>query len=398
LRFHLDALRRTTNSRHFIPEIDGMRFFAIATVVLFHLNTAYSESLGHDFNWGIEQMGHRWRIWKPGWWWFRLDIGVKVFFSISGFVLALPFLKSRMQGTPEVKLGEYFYRRLTRLEPPFVVSLIAFLLVHVFFLGESLTRLIPHFLAGLVYSHVMVFGYANPINPVTWSLETEAQFYAVVPFLFMAMYALRPPAMRWLLPLALALLSILFRRHAVLHYEEYVRLSQGILVFFVNFSTGILFAWVYLAHPSFLRAKSPLWDLAGLAAIFSMFVCYKPQHNLTNNLGLNLSVLLFMASVFKGPLLNRFFTAPFVYVTGGMCYTIYLLHFPYLFFALQYTKGVSMGLGYLTDVLLQSILVLPTLFLVSCAFFLLFEKPCMDKRWPQMLAERLRRGPKSEKP
>ncbi len=374
-----------------------MRFFAIATVVLFHLNTAYSEALGHDFDWGLNQMGDRWQIGTSAWWWNRFDIGVKVFFSISGFVLALPFLKSRMHGTPEVRLGDYFYRRLTRLEPPFVVSLSGFLLVHVLFLGDSLGRLMPHFLAGLVYSHLVVFGYPNPINPVTWSLETEAQFYILVPFLFMAMYALRPPVLRFLLPLALALLSMLFRKHAFFHFEEFARLSQGILAFFVNFSTGILFAWVYLAYPSFLRAKSLLWDLAGFAAIVSMFICYKPQHNLLNNLGLNLSVLFFMASVFKGPILNRFFTAPFVYVTGGMCYSIYLLHFAYLFFALRYTKGVSTGWGYLPDVLLQSLLVLPTLFILSSAFFLLLEKPCMDKRWPQKLVERLRHGFKTEK-
>ena len=52
--FNQISLKRKTNSVSFIPEIDGLRFFAIITVVLFHLNSALSKSLGYTANEGID--------------------------------------------------------------------------------------------------------------------------------------------------------------------------------------------------------------------------------------------------------------------------------------------------------------------------------------------------------
>ena len=86
-------LKRDTTSSGFIPEIDGLRFFAIFTVVLFHLNTAVSKELGLSLGNVFDQMGGSRVEFSKAWFWVRLDLGVKVFFAISGFVLALPFLK-----------------------------------------------------------------------------------------------------------------------------------------------------------------------------------------------------------------------------------------------------------------------------------------------------------------
>jgi peptidoglycan/LPS O-acetylase OafA/YrhL len=68
----------------------------------------------------------------------RLVLGVKVFFAISGFVLALPFLiyDFGLSNNP-IQLKSYFKRRLTRLEPPFILTLFFFYLVHLFLLNED---------------------------------------------------------------------------------------------------------------------------------------------------------------------------------------------------------------------------------------------------------------------
>jgi peptidoglycan/LPS O-acetylase OafA/YrhL len=208
----------------------------------------------------------------------------------------------------------------------------------------------------------------------------------------MAMHAIRPAWLRWCLPAALALFSVYFRSQGVEDGMEVGRLSKSVLAFFINFSVGILFAWVFVAHQTFIRRKSLLWDAVGLLSVVLMFLSYKPQYVMWKNLALNLCVLTFMASAFKGPMMNWFFTRPFVYVTGGMCYTIYLLHFAFLFFALGFTAGISTGVGYKADLFLQALIVLPAMFLVSAVFFLLIEKPCMDKHWPQRLLERLRQA------
>jgi peptidoglycan/LPS O-acetylase OafA/YrhL len=43
--------------------------------------------------------------------------GVHLFFVLSGFILALPFCKAA-RGGGSVDIKKYFWRRVTRLEPP----------------------------------------------------------------------------------------------------------------------------------------------------------------------------------------------------------------------------------------------------------------------------------------
>jgi peptidoglycan/LPS O-acetylase OafA/YrhL len=88
----LKNLQRKTSSTSFIPEIDGLRFFAIVTVLIFHINTALFKELNMSATEMTESLGGKNEIFSPAWWLIRLDLGVKVFFSISGFVLALALL------------------------------------------------------------------------------------------------------------------------------------------------------------------------------------------------------------------------------------------------------------------------------------------------------------------
>jgi len=160
LNSFLSKFQRSTNSTNFIPEIDGLRFYAIITVVIFHLNTDFSEAVGLD-DLGISLMGGKYNIWGLAWWIIRLDMGVKVFFAISGFVLALPFLSHYLKGANPVNLKMYFYRRLTRLEPPFIVSLVIFFFVHLLILNESFSSLLLYLGVGFVYAHLLVNEYPS---------------------------------------------------------------------------------------------------------------------------------------------------------------------------------------------------------------------------------------------
>ena len=379
------SLKRKTNSTHFIPEIDGLRFFAIITVVLFHLNSVLSKSMGLSASDGIDALGGKYDLFQMGWWVLRLDLGVKVFFALSGFVLALPFLRYGLLGVGKpINIKSYFVRRLTRLEPPFVVSLLIFSMVHVFVLNEPWIGIQKDFWAGLFYLHGLIFGELNPINPVTWSLEVEAQFYVLVPLLFWLIFKFTSNGMRIAGIVALAFISIYLKGYFTIAGNQY--LAATILSYFANFSMGILFAFLFvLDKQNWLKMKSYVFDLIGFASVFLIFYFYKPQYVWYNNIIFNLAVFTMMVSAFKGKLFNYFYTRPWVYIIGGMCYSIYLLHYAFFHFLVPYTFKIQFGMGYKVDYLLQIIIAVPIMLLVTTVFYLLVERPCMDKDWPKKL-------------
>jgi peptidoglycan/LPS O-acetylase OafA/YrhL len=96
-----------------------------------------------------------------------------------------------------------------------------------------------------------------------------------------------------------------------------------------------------------------------------------------------------MIAVFKGTFMNWFFTRPLVYIIGGMCYSIYLLHYAFFHLLVKYTAGLRTGAGYGVDLAVQMAVCIPIVLLASGVFYLLLEKPCMNKNWPRQLLERL---------
>jgi peptidoglycan/LPS O-acetylase OafA/YrhL len=313
------------------------------------------------------------------WWWVRLDLGVKVFFAISGFVLALPFLKYYLDlSEKKVQLKSYFSRRLTRLEPPFIITLVFFYLVHVLLLKEDALVYLKHFGAGLIYGHVFIYGEVNPINPVTWSLETEAQFYIIIPLIMWLAFKGRNSEISILVLLVLIIGSIFFR-------NEYVFSAQwgrSIFAYFVNFSMGIIVCWSYLKFSNWFKVRYWLYDLVGFIATFGLFYFYKPQHYIGNQVFFNISIALVMITAFKGHIFNWFYTRPLIYIIGGMCYSIYLIHYAFLHLSVKLTKLLWIeGMSYTGNLGIQVLIAVPLVLLVSSVFFRYFERPFMNKDW-----------------
>ncbi len=369
-------LQRVTTSAKVIPEIDGLRFLAIISVVLFHLRTHLIRStpfeLSHD---GFGQLIYD-LISNGG-------FGVNIFFGISGFILAIPFANHYLQGTKPVNLKAYYVRRLTRLEPPYFIIMTIFLLVIIFHLGQPLSQLIPHYLASLVYSHFFIYGEWSTINPVAWSLETEVQFYLLAPFLFMIFKIGRNHLRKGILALIIATFIIL--QFILIDWYVALHLYKSLLVYLPYFTVGVLFADYYLNHLANTEInKNYLWDVIGLLSTFALFL-YNPNDGPVASIILLGSLLLVFLSAFKGRLLNHFYTRPFIYITGGMCYTIYLIHYAFIAFILGYTSKIGFDGSLIVNLMLQALIILPLLFVTSSIFFLLFEKPFMYKDWPNKL-------------
>jgi peptidoglycan/LPS O-acetylase OafA/YrhL len=161
--------KRITTQKRFIPQIDGLRFVAIASVVLFHVYAALERGAVPTpipFNTDVAKRG------------------VELFFAISGFILGVPFASRYLANAPKVKLKQYFLRRLTRLEPPYFLSLFAWAAMQDIVAHRSLADMAPHLAASAVYMHNLIFGaFPGAVNGVAWSLEVEIQFYCLVPLL-----------------------------------------------------------------------------------------------------------------------------------------------------------------------------------------------------------------------
>jgi peptidoglycan/LPS O-acetylase OafA/YrhL len=366
-------LARVTTSKAFIPEIDGLRFLAIITVVLFHLSTHLQETSGVAFVAPAMRDPVGWAVHTGG-------VGVFVFFSISGFVLALPFAAQRLHGARPVRLRDYFIRRLTRLEPPYLVTLLLFFAVQVVLLHKHAAELLPHLGASALYLHNIIYGTWSAINPVTWSLETEVQFYLLAP-VFGLLFGIPGQLRRRAIIAGTIVLSLLV---SGLFKEQLLalHLDRSLLAYAHYFLAGFLFADVYLDS---IRGRERIgqgWDAAALAAILG--ILYVPHGWLHPPVVTLCTFVLFLA-VFQATFVRRFFTNGWITVIGGMCYTIYLLHYPFIHFVLQRSASLSLTNRYWANYLLQAAIVLPLLLLVSALFFVLIEKPCMYKDWPQRL-------------
>ncbi len=384
----LKHFRRKTASNNFIPEIDGLRFLAIITVLLYHLNTVFSKEIGLGLPNALVEMGGSKSDFSLAWWWVRLDLGVKVFFAISGFVLALPFLKYYLGITDrKVQLKSYFVRRLTRLEPPFIITLIFFYLVHVFLLDANSFEFLKHLGSGLIYGHVFIYGEANPINPVSWSLETEAQFYVLVPLLFWLMFRFSRKWLSLIMLLGLICFSAWFKHEFI--WSMFI--NGSISAYFMNFGMGILACWLYLKFPDWFKSKYYAYDLLGLFATFGLFYFYKPQHNYTNIAGFNIALLGVILTAFKGRVCNWFYTRSVVFTIGGMCYSIYLLHYAFLHLSATYTEVLANPKwGYGFNLFIQILITIPLVLIVSGLFFICFERPFMDKDWMKRIPFRIK--------
>jgi peptidoglycan/LPS O-acetylase OafA/YrhL len=375
VRFKFNLSRKTSNNA-FIPEIDGLRFIAIITVLFYHLNTVLIRNVDGGFEGQIFKESYL----DLGWWMIRLDLGVKVFFAISGFILALPFIKSYdLQKT--INFKSYFIRRVTRLEPPFLMSLFLLFIVQILILKQDFSSLLPNLFASLVYMHGFIFGEPSRINPVTWSLETEFQFYILMPLFMWFLFKNKGMVFSIIGLIGFSLLAY-FSKAAIINFDIKF-LSHSLLVHLANFLTGILFAFIFYKQPNWFNKKHMVCDLIGIIAIFMLFNFYKPQAKVFNSAVFNIAILLLFTGVFKGKLLNYIFTRKVIYTIGGMCYSIYLIHYALLFVAVPFTLSITKYMDYKLQLLVQSFLHIPLVLLVSSIFFVIFERPFMDKNWPE---------------
>ena len=368
----LARFRRVTTSGSYLPEIDGLRCLAIAAVVALHVEGYWTVQAGRGYATRSAVDRAIGDLIPLG------TYGVHLFFVISGFVLALPFCRHALAGAAPVDLRRYAWRRLTRLEPPYVVSMLLFFLLMPAFGKGSWGDLWPHLLASLGYVHELVYGEASPINNNAWSLEIEIQFYLLMPLLA-AVLGLPAAARRAVLVagvLALSLHGLWLPAGA----------PRSLLQFGQYFLVGILLCDVWTSD---WRRRARTWaaDLPGLAA-WPLFAWVNLRHpGLVAEAVTPWLIGMLVASALLGRGHSRVLAWGAVPVIGGMCYSIYLLHARVIAAVIHGVlarlplTGCFAG-DYAVALAVCGVAVLA----VSAVFFRLVEQPCMDPDWPRRVA------------
>lgn len=368
----LSHISRETSSGRFIPEMDGLRFVAIGMVILFHLN-GYLTAKSAIYRVAPPQSDWLAQAALVG---FR---GVELFFVISGFILGLPFAAHHMNGAAPVSLRKYYLRRLTRLEPPYILALLSLFVLAVVVQGSPPPGFYAHLGASLFYLHNLIYGTVSPAMGVAWSLEIEVQFYLLVPLLTL-LFAIKNPTRRRSSIVALALVALLAQA-VFLHHDP--RSSLSILAYIQFFLVGFLLADVFLATWDKAPPRNLRWDLVALAGWPLLFVIlHSPV--LTHWLFPAWIFLLYCAS-FRGRMVNRFFSSPWITAVGGMCYSIYLLHYEVISAVGRITRRLGETAPYWIYLSLQFVLVGGAILIVCGIYFVLIERPCMRRNWPQQL-------------
>ncbi|MCM0674913.1 acyltransferase [Micromonospora phytophila] len=144
-----------------LPALDALRAVGAAAVVGHHVGF-------HTGATANEQWGG---------WLARLDVGVAIFFVLSGFLLFRPWALSAATDRPRPGTGRYLWRRALRILPAYWLTVAVCLIV----LPQNQPASAGDWLRHLTFTQIYERGQLRHGLSQTWSLATEVAFYLLLP-------------------------------------------------------------------------------------------------------------------------------------------------------------------------------------------------------------------------
>lgn len=292
-----------------IPSLDGLRTFSIALVIISHLSYSYNLT-------SLANLG---------------DLGVRIFFVISGFLITGLLLKE-LDENDSINLAKFYFRRTLRIFPAFYffVFFILFLM-----LSGKILLTFSQFIPVLTYTSNYFYPASWELDHV-WSLSVEEQFYLIFPGI-LAFFGRRKTKILLGLAVLLCPLIRLFDYQIFAEAKE-IWLTKGFHANVDSLAVGCLLAFMRekLHNNNIYKGlvNSPFLFFLPILIIFvNELIDYKHLY-----LGLffslnNLLIAFFIdwsvtnsEQNFVGKLLN---TKLFIFI-GMMSYSIYLWQQPFL--------------------------------------------------------------------
>jgi peptidoglycan/LPS O-acetylase OafA/YrhL len=278
------------------PLLDAMRALAALAIVLTH--TAGVSDFNTDNALGAYTA--------------RLNMGVTLFFLLSGFLLYRPFVAARLEGRPPVRIRDYTRRRVLRIVPAYWVALTVL----------ALSPGLPAFWDGpwwRSYTFTQNYWLESTVQGIfpAWTLCIEISFYLALPFVAAAIG--RVAGRRWGVELALlAALAVasLALRTALQEDGGFFVLQNTLATYLDWFVYGMVLAVVSVASagrewPALkVIERRPWLPWAGAAVAFwfvatqldlprGFFLVYTNINYLGEHLGYALiAVLLLLPAIF----------------------------------------------------------------------------------------------------
>jgi peptidoglycan/LPS O-acetylase OafA/YrhL len=204
-----------------VSSLTGVRAVAAMLVVITH--AAYST--------GRYPQGY------PGLVWSRMEIGVPIFFVLSGFLLFRPWVKAVAAGGSPPSVGRYAWHRVRRIMPAYIATvLLAYVVYHYRTAGpnpgHTWVGLFRNLTLSQIYTDNYLFSHLHQGLTQMWSLAVEVAFYVALP------------------PLAYLLLVVVCRS----------RWRPGLLLTGLVGLAALTPAWLVLVHTTdFLPDGARLW-------------------------------------------------------------------------------------------------------------------------------------------
>ncbi|MEU5906202.1 acyltransferase [Micromonospora sp. NPDC047527] len=156
----------TGRSDSWLPALEGLRAIAVIGVVVHHV--AFLSGLTNSFA-------------RLGGVLARLDVGVAIFFALSGFLLYRPFALATIHGQSGPSVRRYLWHRALRILPGYwAMAAVGLVWLNIDYLRSVWDWAIPLLLAQIYEPLRLPVGMEQ-----TWSLATEATFYLALPVIAM---------------------------------------------------------------------------------------------------------------------------------------------------------------------------------------------------------------------
>ncbi len=338
----------------------------------------------------------------------RMDVGVAVFFMISGFLLYRPFVASRLAGSHGPRPASYFWRRALRILPAYWVALT--ITVFVLHVPKELPSAKNLF---LFYGLLHPYSVDNFFGPIlsSYTLTTEISFYVFLPlYAFVIARAAATPQPQAQMRRELVILTglvaagVVYRAAVTAADFDATRTAQlqnvlpgWIDVFAIGMVLAVASAWITqrrIAAPAGLDrrwAPAACWTLAAAAFVaISLWIGKPPRGEVTytfwEDMGIHylyLAVALFflLPGIFgsqREGAIRRVLRSPAVVFLGLISYGLYLWNETLMEKYIEWTSSTAFNTSF--PVMLLAVFVATSL--VATISYVVVERPALSlKSW-----------------